>query len=202
MATHQNWNTRNKCFNIKLLSWLVFYFVVFYLNIAIRARARRINRKLYLWLRLVRNPSSLSQVWGNLFILIITHIANFLHKNTFFSCLLSPLHPDYIVNYICVDKQGLSQDLSSLSFWTSSFLKTSFLDRQTFQWRIFNFDFLWVITKDFPNKPSSRIYDWRVNCPFWQHRLVIIVDIRIWSRLVTSARTINRNIVLLIVASR
>ena len=33
--------------------------------------------------------------------------------------------------------------------------KTYFLDRQKFQGRIFNFDFLGVIIKCFPNKPSS-----------------------------------------------
>ena len=36
------------------------------------------------------------------------------------------------------------------------FLKNSFLDRQKFQWRSFNYDFLVVMTKSLPNNLSSR----------------------------------------------
>ena len=45
--------------------------------------------------------------------------------------------------------------LSQKAGRTGCFLKTSCLDRQQFLWRFFNFDLWGLITKYFPNTPSS-----------------------------------------------
>ena len=70
---------------------------------------------------------------------------------------------------------------------TCLFLKTTFMDRDNFLWRIFNFDFWRVITK-LPNISQETMHllgqSWSAKCPFWHNRLYNVVGRRIWSRLV------------------
>ena len=64
---------------------------------------------------------------------------------------------------ISITVQGLSKDLSCLSFGQAISLIPTFLDRQKFQGRIFTFDFFGVIIKYSPTKPSSMTW---VKCKF------------------------------------
>ena len=56
-------------------------------------------------------------------------------------------------HYITTQERVADSDLPRVLpvFWTGTFPKTSFLDRQNFLWRIFNFDFWRVITKFLTN---------------------------------------------------
>ena len=84
---------------------------------------------------------------------IIFNIGISLEKRTTF--LWQPIFDTLAVTQL---NAGTWPGSTQPAFWTGSFLKNLFLDRQKLLWRNFNFHFLGEVTMSFPNKPSSKTW--------------------------------------------